>query len=308
MLSRRALKPVDQITETARSITLSNLSERLPTPRARDELQRLSEIFNAMLARLESAVSEIQRFTADASHELRSPLSFVRTVAELALRNPQADAGSRRAFEEIVEESGKAGRLLEDMLTLARADAATAHLAFEPVDLAEVARSVFDRALLLACSHGHALTLSLDGGRAAPISAPIWGDFCSLQRLLWILLENAVKYTPAPGEIRLTVDATATKATVTVEDNGTGISATDLPHIFERFYRADPSRGQVEGSGLGLAIGKWIADMHQARLSVESRENAGSIFRVVFPACAGLSPSASAPSSEDRAARTAARE
>ena len=123
VLSRRALKPADQITATARSITVSNLSERLPTPRTHDELQRLSETFNAMLARLESAVNEIQRFTADASHELRSPLSFVRTVAELALRDPQADTGSRRALEEIIEESGKAGRLLEDMLTLARADA-----------------------------------------------------------------------------------------------------------------------------------------------------------------------------------------
>jgi methyl-accepting chemotaxis protein len=135
VLSRRALKPVDQITAATRSISVSNLSERLPVPETHDELQRLSETCNAMLARLESAVNEIKRFTGDASHELRNPISFLRTTAELALRNRQIDAGSRRAFEEIVAECGKASRLLQDMLTLARADAGTAGLAFEPVDL-----------------------------------------------------------------------------------------------------------------------------------------------------------------------------
>ena len=138
LISRRALKPVDGITAATRSISVSNLSQRLPVPETHDELQRLSETCNAMLARLESAVNEINRFTADASHELRSPLSFIRTVAEVALRNRQADPASRRGFEEIVEECGKASRLLEDMLTLARADTGNAHQAFEPVDLAEV--------------------------------------------------------------------------------------------------------------------------------------------------------------------------
>ncbi|HLH44361.1 MAG TPA: ATP-binding protein [Bryobacteraceae bacterium] len=298
-LSRRALKPVDQIAAAARSITVSNLSERLPVPRTADELQRLAETFNAMLARLESAVNEIQRFTADASHELRSPLSFVRTVAELARRNPQADARSRQAFQEIIEESGKAARLLEDMLTLARADSPAARPAFEPVDLAEVARSVFDRALSLANAHRHVLTFSLDGGSAALV----YGDFPTLQRLLWILLENAVKYTPSPGAIRLSLSATQTQAQVTVQDNGIGIAAADLPHIFKRFYRADPSRGQVEGSGLGLAIAKWIADIHQARLSVESSENRGALFRIVFPAYAPTPAPLRAPAAGTRAAR-----
>src|SRR5262249_8707826 len=130
-LSRKALKPVDAITEATRSISVSNLAERLPVPNTGDELQRLSETCNAMLARLESAVNEIKRFTADASHELRSPLSFIRTVAELSLRNKQADTGSRKAFEEIVDECSKAKRLLEDMLTLARADAGTLGMSFE---------------------------------------------------------------------------------------------------------------------------------------------------------------------------------
>ncbi len=282
LLSRRALQPVDQIATATRSISVSNLSMRLPVPNTRDELQRLSETCNAMLARLESAVNEIKRFTADASHELRSPLSFMRTVAELALRNWQADAASRSAFEEIVEECGKASRLLEDMLTLARADSGDAHLAFEPVEMAEVVAAACDKARLLTETHGHTLTVSLNGDRRATV----WGDYSSLHRLLWILIENAAKYTRAPGSIEVFMSATPEKITIRVSDNGIGISATDLPNIFERFYRADPSRSQVEGSGLGLAIAKRIAETHGARLSVDSTENVGTVFEIEFPVSA----------------------
>jgi heavy metal sensor kinase len=282
LLSRRALKPVDQITAATRSISVSNLSGRLPVPETRDELQRLSETCNAMLARLESAVNEIKRFTDDASHELRNPVSFVRTTAELALRNRQADPASRRAFEEIVAECGKASRLLTDMLTLARADAGTSQIAFEPVDLAEVTKSVCQKAQLLAGDRGHTLTVSLEDG----CHAMVMGDYATLHRLLWILLDNAAKYTPAPGTIKVALAVAGETAVVTVEDNGIGISSADLAHVFERFYRADPSRSHVEGSGLGLSIALWIAGVHQAALSAESRENAGSLFRVAFPLAA----------------------
>jgi heavy metal sensor kinase len=278
-LSRRALKPVDQITEATRSISVSNLSERLPVPKTRDELQRLSETCNEMLARLESAVNEIKRFTGDASHELRNPVSFVQTTAELALRNRQMDATSRRAFEEIVAECRKASRLLKDMLTLARADAGNSRLAFEPVDLAEVVRAVCHRARSLVEERGHTLTVSFeDGGNAT-----VWGDYSFLHRLLWVLLENAAKYTPPRGAIKVTVATAGEKAMVMVADNGIGISEADLPHVFRRFYRADPSRSQVEGSGLGLSIAMWIARIHQASLSADSKENGGSVFKIVFP-------------------------
>jgi signal transduction histidine kinase len=226
-------------------------------------------------------VNEIKQFTADASHELRSPLSFIRTVAELSLRS-RPDTASRQAFEEIVEECGKASRLLEDMLTLARADAGNAHLDFEQVDLAEVVTAVCDKARLLADQSGHTLTVSLNDARPALV----WGDYSSLYRLLWILVENAAKYTPRPGRISITLSTNAEKVTLGVADTGIGISAADLPHIFQRLYRADPSRSQVEGSGLGLAIAKWIADTHHARLSAESNENAGSLFEIAFPMCA----------------------
>jgi heavy metal sensor kinase len=279
LLSRRALKPVDRITAATRSLSVSNLSERLPVPETRDELQRLSETYNAMLARLESAVSEIKRFTGDASHELRNPVSFVLTTAELALRNRQIDAASRRAFEEIVAECGKASRLLKDMLTLARADAGNSQLAFEPVDLVELVRTVCHKARSLIDARGHTLTLHLEDSGPAMV----WGDYASLNRLLWILLDNAAKYTSAAGTIQVRLAAGAGQVTVAVEDNGMGIPAADLPHIFGRFYRADPSRSQVEGSGLGLSIALWIANVHQAPLSAESKENVGSVFKIVFP-------------------------
>jgi heavy metal sensor kinase len=289
LLSRRALKPVDRITAATRTLSVSNLSERLPVPQTRDELQRLSETYNAMLGRLESAVNEIKRFTGDASHELRNPVSFVRTAAELALRNRQIDAGSRRAFEEIVAECGKASRLLKDMLTLARADAGNSQLAFEPVDLVEVVKTACQKARSLTEERGHTLTVHFEDGR----HATVWGDYSSLNRLLWILLDNAAKYTPARGNIRVTLAVAAEHVTIAVEDNGIGISAADLPHIFGRFYRADPSRSQVEGSGLGLSIAKWIANVHQASLSVESNANAGSVFTVAFPLLTGSQPKTS---------------
>jgi heavy metal sensor kinase len=279
ILSRRALQPVDRITAASRNISLSNLSERLPVPKTHDELQRLAETYNTMLERLESAVAEIKRFTGDASHELRNPVSFVRTTAEVALRNRHIDATSRRAFEEIAAECRKASRLLEDMLTLARAEAGNARLAFEPIDLAQAVRTACQRARSFAEKHGHKLVINLEEGR----TSTVLGDYSSLHRLLWILLDNATKYTTVPGLITVTLNVGAENARVTVEDNGRGISSADLPHIFERFYRADPSRSEVEGSGLGLSIAKWIANVHQATLSVESKENAGSTFRIVFP-------------------------
>ena len=278
-VSRRALQPVDAITAATRSISVSNLSGRLPVPQTRDELQRLSETQNAMLARLESAVNEIKRFTADASHELRSPLSFIKTVAAVSLRNRQADPESQRAFAEIVEECGKASRVLEDLLTLARGDAGGAHLAFEPVDLADLAAGVCEKARRLPVAREHTITVAVDG----PRHAPVLGDFSSLRRLIWVLVENAAKYTPPPGHIHVTVKADEKEVSLTVGDNGIGISPADLPHVFERFYRADPSRSQVEGVGLGLSIAKWIADVHAARLWVESAERVGSTFHLVFP-------------------------
>jgi len=278
-VSRRALRPVDRITATARSISIGNLSDRLPVSSTGDELQRLAETCNAMLGRLESAVSQIKQFTADASHELRGPLSFTRTVAEVALRNPDADPASRRAFEDIVDETSKASILLEQMFTLARADSESFDRAMELVTLAAVVEEACTMARPLAEERG--LTLSVAG--VAGDLTKVLGDFPSLRRLLWILIDNALKYTEAPGTIEVKLQSNPACATLSVSDSGIGIAPKDLPYIFDRFYRADPSRSMVEGNGLGLAIAKWIADMHHAELTVASEEFRGSTFQLIFP-------------------------
>jgi heavy metal sensor kinase len=281
-LSRRALRPVDRITAAARSISIRNLSERLPVAQTGDEIERLAETCNAMLARLEAAVNQMNQFTADASHELRGPVSFVRTVAEVALRNPGADADSRQAFADIVEETTKATVLLEDMLTLARADAERDARVFTELNLAEVVEQACDLARPIADE----LRLSLSVSPGTQL-VKVLGDFPTLRRLLWILLDNALKYTPAPGEIDVALSAGGGRATVTVRDSGVGISETELPHIFDRFYRADPSRSQIEGAGLGLAIAKWIATLHRADLTVTSHVQKGTIFRLDVPIYSG---------------------
>jgi heavy metal sensor kinase len=278
-ISRRALQPVDRIVAKARSISIGNLSERLPVTDTGDELQRIAETCNAMLGRLESAVSQIRRFTADASHELRGPLSFTRTVAEVALRNPGIDLQSRQAFQDIVDEAAKAATLLEEMLTLARSDAGPVSLPMESVDLGILVEEVCEMARPFAIETG--LSLAIVQHKSTAIK--VLGDFSSLRRLIWILVDNALKYTPAPGMIELSLIASAESTTLSVRDTGIGISAADLPHIFDRFYRADPSRGMVEGNGLGLSIAKWIAEIHQAQLKVSSQERAGSIFSLTFP-------------------------
>jgi signal transduction histidine kinase len=278
-LSRRALIPVDRITASARTISITNLSERVPVVRTGDELQRLAETCNAMLERLETAVNQIKQFTADASHDLRGPISFTRTVAEVALRNPGADPQSRQAFTDIVDESAKAAELLENLLTLARADADRGDAVLTPVNLAAVVEEACEMARPIAGERRHTFSMTLGAERLVSVL----GDPGNLRRLLWILLDNALKYTPSPGRIDVSLATSTREATVTVRDNGIGIPESALPRIFDRFYRADPSRSQVEGSGLGLSIAKWIADTHRARLSVASIEHAGTTVCVAFP-------------------------
>jgi len=283
-VSRRALEPVDKITTKVRSISIRSLSERLPVKATGDELQRLAETCNAMLERLDSAVNQIRRFTADASHELRGPLSFTRTVAEVALRNPEMDSSSKKAFQDIADESSKASELLEQMLTLARADSGSFGRSLEPLDLAVVVDDACGMAEPLAESRGLSLRISSGSARYAEIL----GDAPSLRRMVWVLLDNALKYTNAPGSIDVALTTASDSATLVVRDSGIGISDDDLPHIFDRFYRADPSRSQVEGTGLGLSIAKWIAEIHHATISVMSTESRGTTFQVEFPLCESL--------------------
>jgi len=279
-ISRRALRPVDRISAAARSIGIRNLSERLPVTHSSDELQRLAETCNAMLERLEVAVRKLKQFTADASHELRGPLSLTRTIAEVAQRQPNTDEESRASFQEIANASANAAKLLEDMLELARTDAEPLDIALESVELSPIVEDVCSMARKLAQQRGIRVTLVVK----APQAMTVLGHAPSLRRMIWILLDNAIKYTPASGCIDVSLRDGNGTAILEVADTGIGISESDLPHIFDRFYRADPSRSEVEGSGLGLAIAKWIADLHHAQIHVQSRRDIGSAFTLIFQA------------------------
>lgn len=278
LVSRRALHPVDRLIAGVRSISANDLSARLVVNPTGDELQRLAETCNDMLARLESAVSRINEFTADASHELRSPISFVRTVSEFALQRYALDAETREAFEDILAETIEAGALLEDMLTLARADEGRLTVNPGPLDLSELLDEVCEKVAALTSAKHQKFTMQI----LLPRPVVIDGDRPSLRRMFWALLDNAVKYTAEGGRIGVVVENHGSGVVVGIQDNGIGIPKETLPRIFERFYRGDPSRGLAGGTGLGLAIVRWIADAHHATISVESKPGEGTTFRVQF--------------------------
>jgi heavy metal sensor kinase len=278
-MSRRALQPVDAITRAAQSIGIENLSQRLEVPAAGDELQRLSETWNNMLERLEAAVKRLSQFTADASHELRTPITLIRATAELTLRRERSAETYREALRHIIDESDRTTRLIEDLLLLARADAGLPALPLDRVELTPLVRDVCEQGQLLAQAR------QLEISSEAP-EQPVYVDANdpALRRLLLLLVDNAVKYTPAGGRITLSVGMEPSGATVTVRDTGIGIPDTALPHVFDRFYRVDESRNrEAGGMGLGLSIAQWIAQRHHASLEAESVVGQGSAFRVRFP-------------------------
>jgi two-component system, OmpR family, heavy metal sensor histidine kinase CusS len=270
-LSRRALKPVDEITTAARTIGIGNLSTRLRTPQTGDELQRLTEVWNVMLGRLESAVKTLSQFAADASHELRTPLAVIRTSAEVALRRARTPESYRESLQEIADGAERMTRLVEDLLFLARNDAREAEMPRSPVDVNEVLCGVAADLGRVADARG--VRIRICGGEATAV----FGNDAALRRLFLVLLDNAIKYSRAGSEVLISIES----AVVTVQDFGIGIGPADLPHIFKRFYQADPARADG-GFGLGLSLAETIAQAHGARLEVQSSEGTGSTFRVVF--------------------------
>jgi heavy metal sensor kinase len=276
-ISRRALAPVDALTSSARAISAFNLSQRVPTPNTGDELERLSKTLNEMLQRLETAFQRTRQFTADASHELRTPIAFMRTVAEVLLRQPRTEQEWRVGVEDIQGELIRTTALIEALMTLARADAGHEPRAFSRLDLRGPIAAAVHRARAL----GTERAVVVDSAEAPPLIVD--GDANLLERLFAILLDNAVKYTPAGGRVTISLIRADGSGTVEVHDTGAGIASEDLSHLFERFYRSDKARArETGGSGLGLAIARWIADVHGATIAVESQVNRGSVFRVKF--------------------------
>jgi heavy metal sensor kinase len=278
-LSTRALAPVDQITTAAQSISASDLSGRVIVPETRDELQRLAQTLNAMLQRIETAFRRITQFTADASHELRTPISLIRTRAEVILRKPRDNQEYRDALQEILEESERITRLIENLMLLARTDIGTEALHLKQVNVCEIAQRASAQGKTLADAR------QLQWSQSIP-DVPLWvtADPDSLGRLLLILLDNAIKYTPVCGSVGIHVANSNGHVQIEVRDTGIGIAEADLPHVFERFYRADSARSSDSGgAGLGLSIGQWIAKAHLGEITVESAPERGSVFHLKLP-------------------------
>ncbi len=275
-LSRRALQPVDRITTAARTIGIDNLSQRLRTPQTGDELQRLTEVWNSMLERLEGAVNTLSQFAADASHELRTPLAVIRTSAELALRRARSPESYRESLREIASEAERMTELVEDLLLLARSDAQSVLMPREPLDL----RAVVDEAAaaLRGLAELRQIRVRTLAGDAA---AAIAGNRPALRRLFLVLLDNALKFSHPDSEVIVAIAREGGRVAVTIEDFGIGILAADLPHIFKRFYQADKAR-TGGGFGLGLSLADSIARAHGAAIGVKSTEGQGAAFRVLF--------------------------
>jgi two-component system heavy metal sensor histidine kinase CusS len=278
-LSRRALKPVDDITAAARSISIENLSQRLPAPQTGDELQRLTEVWNTMLARLESAVNTLSQFAADASHELRTPLSVIRTSAEVALRRARSAESYRDSLGEIADEAERMTQLVEDLLLLARSDAQSAAMPKETLDLDGVVEEASAQLRGVADARGIHVKSEVQLDKPAMVS----GNRTALRRLFLVLLDNAIKYSHPDSEVTVAIARDGQTVGVAIEDSGIGISEADRPHIFQRFYQADQARTD-RGFGLGLSLAERIAREHGATIEVKSQEGAGSIFLVTFSA------------------------
>jgi heavy metal sensor kinase len=278
-LSRKALSPVDALTRTARSISGNNLGERLEKLTTGDELQRLSDTLNEMLARIESAFLRVTQFTADASHELRTPISLIRTEAEIALRRSRGDGEYREALRHILLEAERTSSLVEELLSLARADSGRESLHLTSVDLRAVITEIANEWRHLIEARNLQFTQQF-----ANCELPVSADRSALQRLLAILLDNAVKYTPPPGFVDLGLEVRDDRAVITVRDSGIGIAEPDQPKIFERFFRVDKARSrELGGAGIGLAIAEWIVQQHHGSIAVQSSVGNGSTFLIELP-------------------------
>lgn len=285
-LSRRALAPVDAITEAARKLTFNNLSTRLEVPKTNDELQRLTETLNTMLDRIERPLRQMHQFTADASHELRAPLTLIRTAAEFSLRRERSQQELIDSLSKILKESERTSTLVDNLLLLSRADSGIDDLTLAPLNLAEPVSDAIEEGQPLAREKHVVFESSL---AQSPIL--VSGHYDLLKRAVFILIDNAVKYTPQGGTIRVTLSQSNSTAILTVKDTGIGITAEHLPHVFDRFWRADKVRSRSQGGvGLGLAIAQTIIVRHNGSIDVASGPGAGSAFSILLP----LSPQTSA--------------
>ena len=281
-IAGRALEPVDRMITEVREISDGrSLHRRLAVPMARDELGRLAETLNQMMTRLERTFVALRRFTADASHELKTPLTVVRAGVERAITRPDVPPETLAPLEETLQEVNRMTELLDSLLTLARADEGRAELHREAVDLRDIIADAGETGELLAEQAGVGMDIKLP-----PEPLVVSVDRSRVRQLALNLIENAVKYTPRGGQVSVELDSNDGRAVFTVADTGIGIALGDLPHVFDRFWRADSARTRTSeraGTGLGLAICKWIAEAHGGTIEVQSRPGRGTTFTVGLP-------------------------
>ncbi|HKV57988.1 MAG TPA: ATP-binding protein [Ktedonobacteraceae bacterium] len=286
-LAKRAFLPILHLTRTACEIKVGDLHRRVPVPHTRDEVYQLALTLNEMIGRLDQAFTQQRRFVADASHELRTPVTVIRSITDVALEDQLNPDEHNAILREINAEAERLGGLINDLLVLARADEDQMPLDREPVRLDLLAFDVAASMEPLAMERG--ITLQVQKLEQATVS----GDTARLIQVLMGLMDNALTYTNAGGTITLNVAIHGTEACLAVRDTGIGIAEEDMPYIFERFYRADPARSRAAGgSGLGLSIAQWVIQAHGGSIAVESQVGQGSTFTVTLP----LAPSVASPS------------
>jgi len=282
-LARQSLAPVVAMSEQARLIGASSLDQKLPVANPRDELGQLAVTFNELLARLDEAFAQQRQFMADASHELRTPISVIRTTAGVILDKPHRNESEyREAVTMMDEQSRRLTRIVEDMFALARADSGRYPLRKSKFYLDELLEETARAASVLASRKNTSIEVT------NPSEALFYGDEDLMRQMMLNLLDNAIKYTPAGGSIRLSLTRKEEKYFIEVSDTGTGIPAEAQLRIFERFYRTDKARSRSEGAGgsgagLGLAIARWIAESHEGNLELIRSDKSGSAFIASFP-------------------------
>jgi heavy metal sensor kinase len=276
LMMRKALGPVDEITRRAEQITSRNLSERLPTIDTGDEIERLSQSLNRMIGRLDDAFQHINRFSADVSHELRTPLTILRGELE-GIAQHRVQPEQMEMIGSALEETDRLTRIVDHLLEISRLDAGEGPGEAKVLDLGDLATSTAEQMHLLVDEKEIALRYKI------ALGVEVEGSESQLQEVIVNLLDNAIKYTPRGGWIEMSVEAAGQFVVLEIADSGAGISAEALPHIFERFYRADKARSRASGgTGLGLAIVKAICAAHQAEISVSSVKDAGTRFKIEF--------------------------
>jgi heavy metal sensor kinase len=274
-LARRALAPIERMTAHARTITAERLNDRLPVDNPEDEMGRLAEVFNETLARLEESFEQMRRFTADVSHQLRTPLTALRSVGEVGLRNRRDEASYRAIIGSMLEEADRLATLVDRLLTLSRAETRQA-VALGPVDLVELAEQVAADLGVLAEEKRQKLTVD---GPPHPVGAR--ADRLGVRQALMNLVDNAIKFTPSGGAVRIRVAEDTTHAVIEVIDSGPGVPVTERDRIFDRFYRVDSV--EAGGTGLGLSIAKGAVEAGGGHLSLEAAGPEGSTFRITLP-------------------------